>query len=589
MKRKIKVSGSALIDLLSRTIYTDLHTAIREVISNSYDAGADNVKITLESGLEHLNQTPAEDISILFADDGKGMGQEEFWDGYLNVGSLKKNYDEITKRYSIGKFGIGALAMFPFTIEIMLMSKTLDGEYFSVIIPTKLISELYKKHSDNDKVFSEEDDLSEIFLKFITAKSSKKKVDDEHTEVIKPEEIESIELALKELSFTHGTVIQCRGVTADTKYLLINGDPEVTIKHEALEKNGFLTNGEKYLAWQLSTICPLVYENTPEYSSNQPALTSCNPGINLFVNEIKLNRQIYSNSPYKIKNIEYNKDGVKATGVIFCCTSVVKPMQARGVILRVRNVAVGPYSHLGCGGQLPSLALITGEIHIEGLDDTMKGDRSGFLETKFAPLRNKLVDDIRKAANTGMLAQEEQKQLEKAKLDKLKKEIIDKELKNNENNENEEDEEIKIKPVVFESEDEEEKDKEEKDKEEKDEEEKDKEEKDKEEKDEEEKDEEEKDEEEKDEEEKDKEEKDEQEKDDKDLIVTISGDRIKINTDHKIFSSRHLLNGVRKVEAFKDTMEAVRYSNMYDEESLSSFNAVLKKLDEAHIEANKAK
>ena len=95
-----------IVELLSKSTYQkSFASAIRELVSNSYDADALSVLINIDDEYK----------SITVEDDGNGMSEFEFRK-YLTIAGTKTS-SEFTRRYNrkrIGHFGVGFLAIFPF-------------------------------------------------------------------------------------------------------------------------------------------------------------------------------------------------------------------------------------------------------------------------------------------------------------------------------------------------------------------------------------------------------------------------------------------------------------------------------------------
>ena len=95
----VKVDRSHIITI-GRRLYAESMELIRELVNNSYDADASNVRIIL---LE-------DEIEV--SDDGLGMDREGLVQ-YFNIGSQEKLYHDVSpkfKRQRIGQFGIGKFA-----------------------------------------------------------------------------------------------------------------------------------------------------------------------------------------------------------------------------------------------------------------------------------------------------------------------------------------------------------------------------------------------------------------------------------------------------------------------------------------------
>ncbi|HLD02423.1 MAG TPA: ATP-binding protein [Candidatus Nanoarchaeia archaeon] len=105
MTRKGTVSihaGKNLASVISRTLARDHYAAIKELVSNSYDADAENVGIRV-STLEDC-------LSI--EDDGSGMDEQEL-QGFYRMGDSAKLAEPISPkgRRRIGKFGIATVLL----------------------------------------------------------------------------------------------------------------------------------------------------------------------------------------------------------------------------------------------------------------------------------------------------------------------------------------------------------------------------------------------------------------------------------------------------------------------------------------------
>ena len=106
------------IEHLGLRMYSNLPPALAELISNSYDADAENVWLSLE-------QKENNPVSITVKDDGCGMNLDELNRKFLVIGRNRREDDKDAtsakfKRKATGKKGLGKLALFGLsqTIEI---------------------------------------------------------------------------------------------------------------------------------------------------------------------------------------------------------------------------------------------------------------------------------------------------------------------------------------------------------------------------------------------------------------------------------------------------------------------------------------
>lgn len=101
-----------ILNHLGRGLYRSFATVIAEAVSNSWDAEATEVKITInEKGLT-------------VEDNGKGMNDDDFQWKFLKVGySRRIDKSNKSKRTVIGRKGIGKLAMLSISEKVTIISK----------------------------------------------------------------------------------------------------------------------------------------------------------------------------------------------------------------------------------------------------------------------------------------------------------------------------------------------------------------------------------------------------------------------------------------------------------------------------------
>ncbi|MCK4788077.1 MAG: ATP-binding protein, partial [Desulfobacteraceae bacterium] len=108
-KTKVHV-GEAIVDLLSQRIYRTLSIALKELVSNAWDADADCVQIFIHEDKKQ----------IAIIDDGRGMTKKEL-KNYVNIAISGKPKEKNTLggRPTIGHYGIGVLSALPFCKKII--------------------------------------------------------------------------------------------------------------------------------------------------------------------------------------------------------------------------------------------------------------------------------------------------------------------------------------------------------------------------------------------------------------------------------------------------------------------------------------
>lgn len=125
-KFRFEISLSVL-NHLGRNLYRNFITVLGEAISNSWDAEAKNVWITIDK----------ENSSFVIKDDGVGMTSADFQEKFLKVGYSKRKegtYKTSTGRPYLGAKGIGKLALLSCADKVSVLTKTKTTEYVGGVI-----------------------------------------------------------------------------------------------------------------------------------------------------------------------------------------------------------------------------------------------------------------------------------------------------------------------------------------------------------------------------------------------------------------------------------------------------------------------
>ncbi|MDG6921031.1 MAG: ATP-binding protein [Nitrososphaerota archaeon] len=106
-----------IVSHLSFGIYKNFARAIRELISNSYDARATEIRIGLD-----LESNPPR---VVVRDNGVGMDKNDMENRLFRLGNVTPftdNLDDLGRK-RIGQFGIGFLSTFPYCERVVVTSK----------------------------------------------------------------------------------------------------------------------------------------------------------------------------------------------------------------------------------------------------------------------------------------------------------------------------------------------------------------------------------------------------------------------------------------------------------------------------------
>lgn len=129
----------SVLNHLGRNLYRNFITVIGEAVSNSWDADAENVWITIDKEKRYMS----------IVDDGIGMDEKGFQDKFLKIGYTKRknNIIKSTKgRPFIGRKGIGKLALLSCAEKIHIATKTKTSTIVGGVIDN---SELDKAITDD--------------------------------------------------------------------------------------------------------------------------------------------------------------------------------------------------------------------------------------------------------------------------------------------------------------------------------------------------------------------------------------------------------------------------------------------------------
>ena len=148
----------SILNHLGRNLYRSIMTVLGEAISNSWDADAENVFITINRASN----------MIVIRDDGAGMTDSDFQNKFLKIGYSKRkggmNATKLSRPY-IGRKGIGKLALLSCAQRITVLSKINNGNLIGGVIDNAGLDEAIKDDvSTNDYKLGEPND--DLFAKY---------------------------------------------------------------------------------------------------------------------------------------------------------------------------------------------------------------------------------------------------------------------------------------------------------------------------------------------------------------------------------------------------------------------------------------
>lgn len=132
-KLKFKVS-TGLKNIIGKDLISDKYIAVFELVKNSYDAGASEVKIS-------FIHSDDDKLQITISDNGCGMSKTDIVEKWLFVGysekkpknKRSKSYIDDIKRVAAGAKGVGRFSCDRLGEKLTLLTKTSDEKFTNVI------------------------------------------------------------------------------------------------------------------------------------------------------------------------------------------------------------------------------------------------------------------------------------------------------------------------------------------------------------------------------------------------------------------------------------------------------------------------
>jgi len=331
----IKVSKD-VVSHLSLGLYRNFARAVKELISNSFDGAATEVKIRLDLDMAR----------IIVRDNGRGMDFAEIRENFLTIGyrtPLTETPDELGRR-RIGTFGIGCLSVFPYCDRLRVITKKRNGDsIIELDIDTKLF-------------FTEEQ-----AFRFI-----------EQAQV--PYQVYPSDLPKEKGE----TIIVLEGIKPHIAQEL---QQEESKGKSSIDKLG----GFQKFKWTLSQYAPIQFPPSRKDLRDFFGTSGTVP-MRLWLD----GKELFRNVPENATVLEMGEERFGNVSLKYAIMTTMKPIEpeeARGIQIRIRNVAVGLPRDFDVtkltGKVLGKVNYLCGEAHIvSGLDSAMMIDRDSLSYTQ---------------------------------------------------------------------------------------------------------------------------------------------------------------------------------------------------------------
>lgn len=380
----INVSKKILADI-SSGIYRTPANALKELVSNAFDASAHKVIISTNA--------PYFDV-FTCEDDGDGISSREFEKIINIIGSSKKRTGGIgisnIGRPIIGKIGIGFLAVAQICTKFTVISKK-KGEknYFQATIDLKQFEEVEKEKSYTNG----EGDISLGSCQIEEDLVDELGKDTHYTKIIMEELKEGFHSKLVQEDSKRIFKITEKAAKSDNLIRFI----------ESIKKKTFNELSQyDQLIWELGILCPVEYMDRGPLPNNEIIHSDVKRlrGYNfkVFVDGFEIRKPIIlpTNKKLNKKDSDYRiypyisfkeKDSasnLSFTGYLFHQREKILPPELQGILIRIKDVAVGGYDRTFLHypkAEGPMFNQLTGEIFVEsGLEEALNIDRNSFNE-----------------------------------------------------------------------------------------------------------------------------------------------------------------------------------------------------------------
>ena len=381
-------AAARIIGDISTGIYRSPANALKELVSNSFDAGATEVIINTDH--------PAFSNVSCF-DNGPGLSIDKLRTIFRYIGGSDKRFDAESGRYGrpvIGKIGIGILAMSQISKRFVIISSQ-EGDAFRIEAEINI--------EEFETPAAAQRNLGDGSIGRYRIYRIPELPEAHYTIVATPAGSEILRENL-------GSGRTARSHFVNRSYQADNFRDFVK-RVSSVKQRANLNDYEVFL-WELASLCPVPYfEDGPirgwdgwdeiksrldgfrfkvivdGYELRKPVLLPTTPDL------------VSLETDYKVYPFGFEPNvlgGLRFQGYVYHQRRQISPPELQGVLVRIRNVGISGYEsdmlkyprNLG-----PMLGGMTGEVYVEnGLEEALNIDRNSFNETHqhFAQLRESL-------------------------------------------------------------------------------------------------------------------------------------------------------------------------------------------------------
>lgn len=378
---QINAAASVIADI-SAGIYRTPAGALKELVSNAFDADA--TKVHVSTNAPHFS-------TFTCSDDGYGMTPEKFQQTMgLIGGSSKRDQGELSplyKRPLIGRIGIGILSIGQICrkFEVFSSAKGSPVKFRAKINLEPYMRPEARRVQLNQTLASD----AKVKIGQCEMETAPEDPDKHYTRVVMEDIIPGFRQQLQSQPMDETGITPKKFKKGDMEAFLRSVSRDTVSEHGAYAQ----------LIWELASACPVKYFPQGPIRDSQE-LDDLRKRMDDFKFEVLLDgvglykpmllpestltgHKLYSKLNYT-KTLS-DKRTLRVRGYIYWQQSRILPRELQGILVRVRNVGIGTFDptylkypkHEGW-----KFSQLCGELYVDdGLDEAINIDRASFRET----------------------------------------------------------------------------------------------------------------------------------------------------------------------------------------------------------------
>ena len=368
------VVASRIVDYLSSGLYESPAACLKELINNSFDADAKRVNVFVKPDADR----------IIIEDDGFGLNKDEFEKHFRRISESYKREESNTTlsgRPKIGKIGIGFIAANEIC-DVMEIVSTKEGstELLEVSIQFYLMRKDPEERRRNNGAMAKAD-----YEGVVTFDADE---DSHYTHIFLKQirgEAQVIFAGAGTTEFSAGEKSLYGKSPSTMCKMLVEKGLKSWDNFDDYSKNLLKIGLNVPVAYHDEWILPTLKSDVKDIERRASGLD-----FSLFIDGSEIRKPIVFSPPEPEKTIitqfNFKGENVAAKGYFYAQYSTIRPQELQGVLIRIRNAAVGEYdpSFLGFSSSEGPLfqAWISGEIVADDrLEDAMNIDRRTLRES----------------------------------------------------------------------------------------------------------------------------------------------------------------------------------------------------------------